>query len=213
MNIKQDINMARKPVDIETKYDLRYIRKNREEISAVSKSVSVLDTTKQTKLISGVNIKTINNQSILGSGSIDILSYLYPVGSIYMSVNSVNPSILFGGTWEQIKDTFLLACGDVYSNGTTGGEATHILTTDEMPSHTHIQNEHGHTWAGEKEMWGASGSKNVLVDSTDGSHASVVEVANGGVCKTTATNQNTGGGLAHNNMPPYLAIYVWKRTT
>ena len=62
---------------------------------------------------------------------------IYPIGSIYMSVNNVNPSTVFGGTWEQIKDKFLLACGDTYNNGATGGEATHTLTSDEMPSHNH----------------------------------------------------------------------------
>lgn len=71
---------------------------------------------------------------------------VYPVGSIYMSVNAINPGTLFGGTWNQIKDKFLLACGDTYSNGETGGSATHTpsgsvgnhaLTTTELPSHTH----------------------------------------------------------------------------
>ena len=61
----------------------------------------------------------------------------YPVGSIYLSVNNTNPSELFGGTWERIKDKFLLASGDTYSNGSTGGSATHTLTTNEMPSHKH----------------------------------------------------------------------------
>lgn len=51
----------------------------------------------------------------------DILSWIYPVGSIYMSVNSTSPSSFIGGTWVQIKDTFLLACGSTYSNGKTGG--------------------------------------------------------------------------------------------
>ena len=65
----------------------------------------------------------------------------YPVGSIYLSVNSTNPGTIFGGTWEQIKDRFLLACGSTYSNGSTGGEAKHTLTTNEMPSHSHALNK------------------------------------------------------------------------
>lgn len=137
---------------------------------------------------------------------------IYPVGSVYMSVNSTSPATLFGGTWQQIKDTFLLACGDTYSNGATGGEATHTLTTDEMPSHTHIQDEHGHSWNGRKAQWGTSGGNYVLIDNAGTSYSAVTSVANNGVGKTTATNQNTGGGLAHNNMPPYFAVYVWKRT-
>ena len=62
---------------------------------------------------------------------------VYPVGSIYMSVNNTSPASLFGGTWEQLKDRFLLGCGDTYSNGATGGEASHVLTEEEMPSHEH----------------------------------------------------------------------------
>ena len=69
---------------------------------------------------------------------------IYPVGSIYMSVNSTNPSTLFGGEWEQIEDRFLLACGTNHNNGETGGEATHTLTTNEMPSHNHTQDGHRH---------------------------------------------------------------------
>ena len=61
----------------------------------------------------------------------------YPVGSIYLSVNNVNPSSFFGGTWVQIKDKFILAAGDYYSNGATGGAATVTLTVSNMPSHSH----------------------------------------------------------------------------
>lgn len=67
-----------------------------------------------------------------------VLNAVYPVGAIYVSTVSTDPSTLFGfGTWERIKDTFLLAAGDVHSGGESGGEETHLLTKDEMPSHTH----------------------------------------------------------------------------
>ena len=118
---------------------------------------------------------------------------IYPVGSIYMSVNSTNPSTLFGGTWEQIKDKFLLSCGDTYSNGSTGGEETHTLTVDEMPSHTHDAQQLWNTEStgtdqGHTSTWGYKGDTNLL------------------------TVGSTGGSKPHNNMPPYLAVYVWKRT-
>ena len=78
------------------------------------------------------------------------LNQVYPVGSIYMSVNSTSPAKLFGGTWEQIKDMFLLACGDTYANGAKGGEASHTLTVAEMPAHSHSAStnstgSHGHS--------------------------------------------------------------------
>ena len=141
-----------------------------------------------------------------------IFNLIYPVGSIYMSVNSVSPATLFGGTWERIQDRFLLAAGSSYAAGSTGGEATHKLTVTEMPAHTHIQNAHSHTheYKGDASasLSGSnpSGTGSVMrrKDPTDKTGLST--------SATTATNQNTGGGGAHNNMPPYLTVYMWRRT-
>ena len=66
-----------------------------------------------------------------------LLNLVYPVGSIYLSSKNTNPGTLFGGTWVQIKDRFILTAGDSYSNGATGGAATVTLTVSNMPSHTH----------------------------------------------------------------------------
>ena len=79
------------------------------------------------------------------AGDVLMLDNVYPVGSIYMSVNNTNPSTLFGGTWQQIQDRFLLAAGATYAAGATGGEATHTLTTDEMPAHSHFQQHQSDT--------------------------------------------------------------------
>ncbi len=119
------------------------------------------------------------------------INSLYPVGSIYMNVNLVNPSEIFGGTWEQIQDRFLLACGNTYANGTFGGEATHTLTINEMPSHNHIQSEEL-KYSNTSGWW------------IGGTGGTTVEVGN-------YVTTNTGGSKAHNNMPPYLAVYIWKR--
>lgn len=76
----------------------------------------------------------------------NIMLSFYPVGSVYMNVNNVNPATLFGGTWEQIKDTFLLSTGDIYPANQTGGSATAqvtgntggtSLTVAQLPAHTH----------------------------------------------------------------------------
>ena len=158
---------------------------------------------------------------------------IYPVGSIYMSVVNTSPSVLFGGTWEQIKDTFLLATGDTYANGSTGGEATHTLTENEMPTHTHIQDTHNHTLnahnhtqnphshtIGSLARYNISGkgvaavgdgygnSNNYKTGNTTATNKEATATNN----PQTATNQNTGGGQAHNNMPPYLVVNIWKRT-
>ena len=74
----------------------------------------------------------------------DLFDLLYPIGSIYLSTNNVNPGTLFGNTWEQIQDTFLLAAGSTYSAGSTGGEANHTLTESELPGHTHTLSSHTH---------------------------------------------------------------------
>ena len=180
-----------------------------------------------------LDTKANSNHTHTSNQVTDLINTIYPVGSIYMSVNSTNPSVLFGGTWEQIKDTFLLATGDTYANGSTGGEATHTLTENEMPSHTHIQDSHNHTQnahnhtqnphsytIGSLARYNISGkgvaavgdgygnSNNYKTGNTTATNKEATATNN----PQTATNQNTGGGQAHNNMPPYLVVNVWKRT-
>lgn len=135
--------------------------------------------------------------STLNKGFANIWSKIYPVGSIYMSVNSTSPADLFGGTWEQLKDRFLLGAGDSYSAGSTGGEATHTLTVDEMPSHYH------------------SYAHNILMDiGTHGGWGSSIITVPSDTYLAQPNNSSSsviGGSKAHNNLPPYLTIYMWKR--
>lgn len=124
-----------------------------------------------------------------------IRDFIYPIGSIYVSVNDTSPSVLFGGTWEQIKDKFLLSCGDNYQSGITGGEEKHILTIQEMPKHSHdlIIHKGGNTdLVGVWGMNNGTASQNLAGGSSWGI-------------------KNSGGNIAHNNMPPYIAVYMWKR--
>ena len=118
------------------------------------------------------------------------LDKVYPVGSIYLSTASTSPATLFGGSWTQIKDRFLLAAGSTYSAGSTGGEATHKLTVDEMPSHSH----------GNVRTYSSDGDGSVSTGESSGSNDS------------SQYTDMEGGDSAHNNMPPYLVVYVWKRT-
>ncbi len=124
-----------------------------------------------------------------------MLDKAYPVGSIYMSVNSINPKTLFGGTWVQIKDRFLLAAGTTYKAGATGGEATHTLTESEMPSHKHA------VYFPNDAAADHSAPGNYPDGPSDSTYYAV-----------GSYTSSAGGGGAHNNMPPYLAVYVWKRT-
>ena len=130
------------------------------------------------------------------------LSKMYPVGSIYISVNSTNPSNFLDGQWEQLKDRFLLACGNSYAAGSTGGEATHQLTINEIPSHDH--NIRTQQWY-ESQSGHGVGSDNSIYswkNSDTGGTSSKVYIN---------TTEYSGGGNSHNNMPPYLSVYVWKR--
>lgn len=145
----------------------------------------------------------------------------YPVGAIYMSVLDTSPETLFGGTWEALPPGRVLLAqgqsdwGTNYAPGSTGGAATHKLTVGEMPSHNH------------------SGSTN-----TTGNHAHILDMTDdesgndrnrptvgytrnavgeyttsyAGNHSHSVTINSTGGNAAHNNMPPYLSVYMWKRT-
>ena len=140
-------------------------------------------------------------------GGKSLLNLIYPVGSIYMSVNNVSPATFFGGTWVQIKDTFLLAAGTTYSAGATGGSATHKLSLSELPVHGHNVGESGNTS-------NVYTSKKSTVAS--GTYASLVTSASVYIDDSNTTyrmvTSNVGNGDAHNNMPPYLTVYMWKRT-
>ena len=146
----------------------------------------------------GIDCFPANDTSLEIRGK-TIADIIYPVGSIYLSVNSTDPSTIFGGTWEQIKDQFLLSAGDTYTAGATGGEATHTLTINEMPSHSHNV-----SWQDNCPPWVQAGGYGQVTPTSTG-NANKVNL--GGL-----SIGGTGGGQAHNNMPPYLVVYVWKRT-
>ena len=124
-----------------------------------------------------------------------MLDVFYPVGSVYISSQPTDPGTLFGGTWTRIKDSFILAAGDSYAAGATGGEATHTLTVAEMPSHTHTA------------FIAASGGS----DTTTRSRLNYTSGSTAG-WKDNNMIAYTGNGAAFNNMPPYITRYVWERT-
>ena len=137
-----------------------------------------------------------------------LLNAIYPVGSIYMSVNSTSPATLFGGTWERIKDRFLLSAGDTYSAGATGGESSHTLTASEMPSHSHVPDTDGEYFVTTEET---AANNTRVAYSSNGNRWVDGQTSQSHFHHRTGTS-TVGSGAAHNNMPPYLAVYVWKRT-
>ena len=121
---------------------------------------------------------------------------LHPVGSLYLSLDDTDPSAYFGGTWERIQDTFLLAAGSKYPIGTTGGEASHRLLSSEIPSFS-VQ-----------QVRSLSPTTQTIRSASSGSAVEVMT----DVSFQTQTVSTGSSNATHNNMPPYLAVYVWKRT-
>ena len=185
---------------------------------------------------------------------------IYPVGSLYFSINATNPGQLFGGTWEQIKDKFFLSAGNTYTAGATGGNATHthsqVSTTSggpsnntsgstaisvaQMPAHNHgsagshshtfsqagwqmainttsqgdgVDNGHGFThasngwWHMFKINVGTFGSAGAHTHTTQGSGSGHTHTLSSHTHTTAATTTGSGSSL-----PPYLVVYVFKRT-
>lgn len=133
---------------------------------------------------------------------------IYPIGSIYMNMNSTSPEVLFGGKWQQLKARFLCGVGELDTTnsstfygktpsgytiwaGETAGENMHTLTEQEMPSHTHTDTSFTR-YIGEPGYLPAVN-------------------LNAGWGPTYYTSGAAGGGWSHNNMPPYFAVYMWKR--
>lgn len=120
-----------------------------------------------------------------------IFDQIYPVNSIYISYSHENPSRLFGGEWSRISNAFLWGTDSNGTIGATGGEMTHALTIDEMPSHNH----------------GGVRRSDSYVSGTSSSGQS------SGSDDTTRYTDYEGGGQPHNNMPPYVQVSIWRRVS
>lgn len=124
----------------------------------------------------------------------ELMLKAYPVGSVYMSVDSTSPAQLFGGTWTQLKDRFLLGAGDSYSNGATGGQSTIALEESDLPSGTMIFDNTAKTTGWSCGAW----------SNTHGQNADWYAMPKSQTANQTYTYPT--------NMPPYLVVYMWKRT-
>ena len=151
----------------------------------------------------------------------------HPVGSYFITESADNPhEILGGGVWQKLEGRFLLGSSGDYAVGSQGGEAMHTLTTSELPSHTHdssiksftyngntiqffnaVNADKGGSWSGDaqfaiaaaRKMAGTSGVQNVLTEANLETKKAIVTAS-------------IGGGASHNNMPPYRAVNIWRRT-
>lgn len=153
-------------------------------------------------------IKQFKNDDLLDSSQVfnnkinttmdKILEYVYPIGSIYLSINDTNPQILFGGTWERFSyGRCLVGVDESQTEFATvlqsGGFKTHTLTIEQIPSHTHtIFTWLTNTFPGGIDRLIMYGMPSGTTVSTNGTTAS-------------------GGGQSHNNLQPYLTCYMWRR--
>jgi hypothetical protein len=128
------------------------------------------------------------------AGSNFVLDNVYPIGAVYMSMNSTNPGTLFGGTWEQVQGKFLLGVSNAYPAGSSGGESEHTLTRNEIPDHTH-----SFKYSGQSVTTGVNSIR-------------LYQAASNQYNAYSGGQSSNCGGQAHNNMPPYLAVYIWYRT-
>lgn len=133
-------------------------------------------------------------------GGKSLLDMVYPVGSIYLSVSGTDPQTLFGGTWARLEDVFLLAAGAKHAAGSTGGEESHILTEPEIAPHKHSM------------AYGPESSASSTGFPYGIAAGSATNSAGGRGYSSNLGTFSAGGGQPHNNMPPYLAVYTWKRT-
>lgn len=164
-----------------------------------------------------------------------ILNMIYPVGSIYMSVNNVSPATFIGGTWTALTDRVLIGAGSSYAVNATGGAtshthtsaahthttAGHTLTITEMPKHEHRSMKWGN---GTEYYFGVNGSS----PGSDGWWNFTYTGGGAGSSEPNFYTNKVGGGGSHShgntgsttpgntgsssNLPPYLAVYMWKRT-
>lgn len=154
---------------------------------------------------SGTSITyTVGTQSNIISSIIDVA---YPVGSIYISSSTTHPSITFGGVWEHFaEDKFLLSAGSTYANGSTGGSATVTLTSAQsgVPAHSHKYQDYNTTYT-------LKTTNRKPGTSTAVAYGTSLTAGGGATERTSSNNTAANASQAHNNMPPYLAVYMWER--
>lgn len=117
---------------------------------------------------------------------------IFPVGTVLTRYDHISPASLFGGTWERIQNTFLYGIPEDGTIGETGGESTHTLTVDELPSHRHS-------------------SKSMPADDLTGGYSIMRSDTFSALSDTVSYTAYAGGGAAHNNMPPYVNVSIWRR--
>lgn len=143
----------------------------------------------------------INAQQLDGMTYRQIIDLEHGIGSFYFTLNAADdPNTKWNWmTWELVTDKFLLGAGNTYEGGTEGGEAEHTLTIDEMPNHDHnVIKSHEY-------------DRLVLMAQAQNLYAGAGNATGSGDWKWNKGVPAQGGSQPHNNMPPYLSVFMWTR--
>lgn len=245
----EDITDLTADLDYECKVNREFHDSLRPKINTIDRNVSDIAQLR----IDLENLKAKyqeDHKNLLGDFKKNALDFIYPVGSVYISLEEKNPQTFLGGNWTQITGRFLLACDSTHRVGTLGGEEFHKLTTEELPAHAHsattdAKGKHTHTrgtmnitgyfggiesykgknsamksWIGGAFYTGkgnvtTGNSPNDVMDCDetffDASRAWTGATSECPNHTHTVTVSSTGSGQSHNNMPPYIAVYMYRR--
>jgi microcystin-dependent protein len=178
----------------------------------------------------------IVNLQYLDTVKTQIMQTIYNIGALYFTTAAGNPSVLLGfGTWVAFGAGRTIvgidgSQSEFNSIEETGGSKTHTLTTAELPAHSHVVNppatnttsngDHSHTWwltAVGNQGYFSSGNATGASTSTSGQNGYTVTTSTNGAHTHTVdipsfNSDNAGSGNAHNNLQPYIVVYMWKRT-
>lgn len=180
---------------------------------------SLLGTPTAPTATSGTNTTQIATTAFVTTA----LRAAYPIGSIYISTVSTNPSALLGfGTWVAFGTGRMLISADgTYTAGSTGGSATTTLSVSNLPSHTHSASSsvsdpghfHTTTWnnINDFNQGGSAPGAEQFPDDTQGTFGIDTDSKSTGISVSTSVS-NTGSGSAVTTISPYIAVYMWNRT-
>ena len=202
------IDTAAAPVDYFSDYEMNYYEDAISRIEDMMLDAANIQSyaTAAAQSASAAQASAARAQAIAMDGA----RACFPVGTILMTTENVNPSTYIGGTWTALENVFLFAASTGHPAGETGGAEEVTLTASQLPAHRHYTINMAKAEAGVSPDYQHTVARyDRETTSWEDCHYQLngnSNDANGG------RTSPTGSGEAHNNMPPYLAVYTWKRT-